>query len=97
MTLQLTLPHQLQERLRLEAARRGESDDTVTLELLDKHLPPATVARQTLALALLKRWGEEDVALTSDELAANARVLKAIDENRPACRRLFSFSHDTLD
>ncbi len=39
MTLQLTLPGDLERRLHQEAERQGLPPDAVTLKLLDEHLP----------------------------------------------------------
>jgi hypothetical protein len=41
MTMQITLPKQLEERLRQEAKRRGQKEETVALGVLDQHLPAA--------------------------------------------------------
>lgn len=41
MTLQITLPSELEERLRQEAERRGQGEETVALRVLDQHLPAA--------------------------------------------------------
>jgi hypothetical protein len=90
MTLQLTLPPELEERLRVEAERRGQPSESVALRLLDQHLPPAPDDRRAAAIALLHRWMEEDAALSSEEASANADVLRALDEDRPSYRKLFT-------
>jgi hypothetical protein len=90
MTLQLTFPPELEERLRREAERCGESTELVALRLLDRHLPPPLDDRRAAAVALLQRWTEEDAALSPDEAAANAAVLRALDEDRPSYRKLFT-------
>lgn len=93
MTLQLTLPPELQERLRREAERQGIPPDAVTLKLLDEHLPSADrppADRRAAAIAMLQQWAAEDELLTDEELAANAAVLRAIDEHRPPSRKLFT-------
>jgi hypothetical protein len=87
MTLQLTLPPELEERLRKEAEREGLSPDAITLKLLDKHLPP--VDRRG-AIALLQQWTAEDEAMTEEESMANRAVLQAIDEDRLSDRKLFT-------
>lgn len=90
MTLQLHLSADLQARLQQEAERRGQSVEAVVLQLLDERLPIVmTEERRAAAIAMLKRWEEEDAALTEEELAANEEVLRAIDENRPH-RKLFA-------
>jgi hypothetical protein len=89
MTLQITLPSQLEERLRQEADRRGQGQETVALGVLDAHLPPALDARRAAAVSLLRGWAEEDESLSADEMAANADVLRALDKDRPSFRKLF--------
>jgi hypothetical protein len=90
MTLKITLPTQLEERLRQEAERRGQGEETVALRVLDEHLPPAVEARRAAAVSMLRDWAKEDEALSAAELAANAEVLKAVDEDRPSDRKLFT-------
>lgn len=90
MTLQLTLPPELEERLRQEAERLGEPTESVALRVLDQHLPSALDARRAAAVDLLHRWMEEDAALTPEEAAENADVLRALDEDRPSYRKLFT-------
>jgi hypothetical protein len=75
--------------LRQEAERRGQPAEAVALRLLDQHLPPLD-ERRAAALALLQGWVEEDAALAPDEAAANAKVLRALDEDRPSYRKLFT-------
>src|SRR5438128_1243932 len=58
MTLQLSLPAELEKRLRSEAERQGIPPDALTLKLLDEHLPPAD--RPTPLSALFEQWQEED-------------------------------------
>jgi hypothetical protein len=54
MTMQITLPSQLAERLRQEAERRGLGQETVALRVLDENLPPALEARRGAAVSLLR-------------------------------------------
>lgn len=58
MTLQLTLPCPLEERLRQEAERLGQSAEALALQLLDEHLPPPLDERRAAALAMLREWME---------------------------------------
>lgn len=90
MTLQITLPSELEERLRQEAERRGQGEETVALRVLDQHLPAALEARRAAAVSLLRGWAEEDESLSGEEMAANAEVLRALDEDRPSYRKLFA-------
>jgi hypothetical protein len=94
MPLQLSLPSELEARLEEEARRKGLSPATVTLELLDRHLPAAD--RRAALIALLQQWQVEDQALTEAEAAANRSVLRAIDEDRLSDRKLFTdYAKDT--
>jgi len=97
MILQLNLSPELHERLLQEAERRQEPVEAVAMRLLDEHLPPLLESRRALlesrreaAIALLQQWMEEDAALTPEEAAANAEVLRALDEDRPSYRKLFT-------
>ncbi len=90
MSLQLTLPPQLEERLKQEAARRGLSADACAIQTLDQHLPPVLDERRAAAIAMLDRWAEEDEALSPEEAAENANVLRMLDEDRPSYRKLFT-------
>lgn len=89
MTLNITLPSKLQERLQQEAERRGQGQEAVALRVLDEHLPPALDSRKAAAISLLRTWAEQDETLAPEELAANAEVLRALDEDRPSYRKLF--------
>jgi hypothetical protein len=86
MTLELILPADLEHRLRQEAEWQGVSVTAVTLKLLADHLPPAD--RQSARIAMLHQWQAEDEALTPEDAAANAEVLRAIDEDRLSDRKL---------
>jgi hypothetical protein len=90
MTLHLTLPAPLEERLRQEAERQGLAPDTVTLQILDQHLPKPLDDRRAAAIAMLHRWMEENAALSDEEFAENEKVLRMIDEDRPSYRKLFT-------
>jgi hypothetical protein len=93
MTLQLTLPPELEERLREEAERRGQSSEAVVLALLDRTLPPSLRMmdeRRKAAIAMLEEWAIEDAALAPEEEAANSEVLRALDADRPSYRKLFT-------
>lgn len=87
MILQLTLPPELEARLRTEATRRGEPADMLAVRLLDQHLPAAERVRA--AVEMLTRWADEADELTDEAAAANADVLKMLDTDRPSNRPLF--------
>jgi hypothetical protein len=85
MTLQLTLPGPLEERLRQEAERRGLSADAVTLKLLDEHLP-----RPELPVALrtmFQQWEQEDESTQDDDPGYD--FFRALDAARTSNRKLF--------
>ncbi len=84
MTLHLSLPPELEGRLRHEAERLGLSPDVVTLHLLDKHLPP--LDRRAAAVALLQSWIDTD---DSDDVDTDYDLFRAIDEVRTSDRKLF--------
>ena len=90
MTLELILPPQLEDRLRREAERRGVAPAAVTLQLLEEHLPPSDADRRAAAIAMLEQWEIEDAALTPEQEAENAAVLRAIDEDRLSDRKWFT-------
>lgn len=89
MALELSLPPDLEERLLQEAQRLGQPREAVALALLDRHLPPVD-DRRAAAVAMLHRWTEEDAALSPEEAADNAAVLRSLDEDRPSFRKLFT-------
>ncbi|HEX5442856.1 MAG TPA: hypothetical protein VFW87_03460 [Pirellulales bacterium] len=89
MVLELSLSPELEDRLRQEAQRRGVSLDTVTIELLDKHLPHDDEGRRSAAITMLHDWAREDQSLSDEGAAENASVLRALDEHRPSYRKLF--------
>ena len=70
MSLQLTLPPQLEERLKQEAARRGLSADACAIQTLDQHLPP--VNRATRLQVLFDQWTAEDQAAARSPLSSGS-------------------------
>lgn len=74
--------------MRREAERQRLSPDVVTLKILDEHLPP--VDRQAATLAMLQQWIAEDQAMTEEESASNAELLRTLDEDRLSDRKLFT-------
>ncbi len=94
MTLELNLPRELEERLRHEADRRGQPKEAVALHLLDHHLPLPLDAQMAATIAMLENWTQEDAALSPEEAEKEAEsykeVLRALDEDRPSYRKLFT-------
>ena len=88
MTLHLTLPAPLEERLRQEAERQGLAPDTVTLQLLDQHLPKHLDDRRAAAIAMLHQWMEEDANADADPEEAE-QFFRDLDAARTSNRPLF--------
>jgi predicted transcriptional regulator len=87
MTLQLTLPPELEERLREEAERRGQSPEAVVLTVLDQSLPPPLDERRKAAIAMLKEWMEEDSQKEYRE--EDEEFFRNLDADRTSNRPLF--------
>ena len=87
MTLQLTLPPELAERLRKEAQRRGQPSDSVALHLLDQSLPPPSDERRAAALAMLNEWMKDDA--NGDDPAEAEEFFRNLDAARTSNRPLF--------
>ena len=83
MTLHLTLPPELAERLRREAERQGLPPEVVTVHLLDKHLPAPDHRAQTVAL--LQSWIDAE----TDDNDADYDLFRALDAARTSDRKLF--------
>jgi hypothetical protein len=85
MTLILTLPEDLQQRLQEEARRRGVPADQVMVRLLDQHLPPS---HQGAAVgALIQSWIDDVDAAEQKE--TGDYLIQALDEDRFSDRKLF--------
>lgn len=87
MTLQITLPVELEQRLQQEAIRQGLATNTYVLQLLERHLPPA-LSRMDAA-RMLEQWAAEAESMSAEEAEANANVLRGIDDVRLSERKLF--------
>jgi hypothetical protein len=85
MTLTLNLPQDLEERLQHEAERQGLPATTLTLHLLDQHLPSKDF--QGKLAALLQSWIAEDDDQEHRETAEY--LTRTLDEDRLSERRLF--------
>ena len=89
-TLTLNLPRALEERLQHEAERQGLPADTLTLQLLDQHLPSDNLPSdetQGKLTALLQSWIEEGDA--QEQRETGEYLVQTLDEDRPSERRLF--------
>ena len=87
MTLQLSLPPNLESRLNSAASVRGKSADQLAVQILDENLPPSE--KNLAAARMLLTWAKEDAAMSDSESAANEAILRAIDEDRLSDRKLF--------
>jgi hypothetical protein len=85
MTLTVSLPPDLEERLRHEAKRQGLPADTLTLRLLDQHLPSKD-RREELS-RLLRSWIEEGDA--EEQRETGDYLIQALNEDRLSDRSLF--------
>jgi hypothetical protein len=85
MSMQLTLPPQLEERLKQEAARRGMTADACAIQTLDQHLPPVDRAAQLQAL--FDQWAAEDQA--AEPCHGDYDFFKEVDAARPSNRKLY--------
>jgi len=85
MTLQLTLPAELEARLHQEAQRQGLSPDALTRKLLDEHLPHAD--RSAALLTLFQQWQAEDESGRDDD--PDYDFFAALDAARTSNRKLF--------
>ncbi len=85
MTLTLSLPPDLEDRLQHEAERQGLPADTLTLRLLDQHLPSRDPRGELVEL--LRSWMEEGDA--EEQKETGEYLIQALDEDRLSDRPLF--------
>jgi hypothetical protein len=87
MTLIVDLPEDLEKRLQHEAERRGVPVATLTLELLDHHLPSKS-SRQNV-IDLLQSWLDEDEQDAQEQRETGEYLIRTLDEDRLSSRKLF--------
>jgi len=85
MTLKIDLTPDLEQRLAREAERRGLPAETLTIELLDEHLP--TKDRRSELVSLLQSWVEEGDA--EEQRETGEYLIRVLDEDRLSDRKLF--------
>ncbi len=85
MTLTLTLPPELEERLKQAAEKQGVLVNEITLELLNQHLPP--VDRRDELVDLLQSWIDEEDTQAQKE--TGEYLVRVLDEDRTSARKLF--------
>jgi hypothetical protein len=88
MTLQLSLPPDLENRLRIAATKKGQPADKFAVQVLDENLPPPE--SHLAAVQMLLDWAKEDEGMSDEESAENEKILRAIDEDRMSDRKLFA-------
>jgi hypothetical protein len=85
MTLTLTLPPDIEKRLQHEAERQGLPPVTLTLQLLDQHLPSKDP--RTELVNLLQSWIDDGD--DQEQKETGEYLVQALDEDRLSDRRLF--------
>jgi hypothetical protein len=85
MTLTLSLPLELEQRLVEGARRQGVAVDQYTLQILAQHLPANEQGKG--AATLLQSWIDEDDA--GEQKETGDYLVHALDEDRLADRKLF--------
>jgi hypothetical protein len=92
----ITLPPDIEERLKGEASRRGLPTDEYVRNLIVDHLPPPPPSGSLIKL--LDRWDAEDATDDPEEIAKRTLEAKELEEglnrNRlemegPLSRKLF--------
>jgi hypothetical protein len=85
MTLTLSLPPELEQRLTEEAQRQGMPTDEYALRLLEEHLPPKD--RRAELVTLLQSWIDADD--DEEQKETGDYLVRALDEDRLSDRQLF--------
>ena len=92
MTLELTLPPELETRLRSAASRNGKAAEQYAVEVLEENVPVS--AKNLAAAAMLLEWAKEAESMSDEESAENEQILRALDEDRMSDRKLFAHLFD---
>jgi hypothetical protein len=85
MMLTLSLPEELEQRLRQEAERQGLTAAEYTIQVLEAQLP--SIDRRRELIALLQTWIDQDDAAEQQE--NGEQLIRALDEDRLSDRKLF--------
>jgi predicted DNA-binding protein len=85
MTIVLTLPEELEQRLKEAAERLGLSVDEYTLRLLEKHIPQDE--KRSEAIGLIQSWIDDQDA--KEQIETGEYLIKVLDEDRLSERKLF--------
>ena len=73
MSIKLNLPADLEYRLHREAERRGVPAETITIDLLEQHLPADN--RKTRADAWLEQWTADFESMSEGDFAPSCSIL----------------------
>jgi len=82
----LTLPHDLQRRLAVEAAKYGLDLEQFAVKVLDERL---AADRGADAIALLQSWIDADAAEIAEQKVTGEFLIQALDADRLSDRKLF--------
>lgn len=85
MSLSVSLPSDLENRLIQESQRLGISPDVVAFQLLDQHLPKSDSSQELLAL--LDSWIQQDS--TQEHQDTGQILVSSLNEERLSLRPLF--------
>jgi hypothetical protein len=85
MTITLTLPPELEQRLTAAAERQGLQVDAYALRLLEQNLPCGD--RRAELVALLQSW--IDGADAQEQRETGEYLVRVLDEDRLSDRQLF--------
>jgi hypothetical protein len=87
MTIVLTLPEELEQRVRQEAERLGLSVDEYTLQILEKHVTQKE--RRAEAISLLQSWIDAEGEDKEEQKETGEYLIRVLDEDRLSDRKLF--------
>lgn len=85
MTITLTVPPELEQRLTQAAEQQGVGVDAYALRLLEQHVPSSE--RRSELIALLQSW--IDAADADDQKETGEYLVRVLDEDRLSDRKLF--------
>ena len=85
MTLNLSLPPDLEQHLKQEAERRGLSPSEYALKLLQSHLPSKNPRGDLVSL--IQSWIDHDDP--EEQRETGDYLIRVLDEDRPSDRKLF--------
>lgn len=87
MTMTLTLPPEIAQRLKTEASQHGQSEEQYAIETLEERLSEVERIKREEAVALIQSWIDEDIA-AGDETPED-EFFQQLDADRPADEKLF--------